>query len=160
MDVVAGQLVLRELTADDAERIVRGQRLPGEEWAAEYPSLVQLDYLEAYAIEARSRHPEHHWQSQIRRGSDGLVVGGAGVTGPPDELGAVVIGYELVSTLGDAVRGVDIVRALIDIARRMGAKSVTTNVFDDDQVRRHVYFGAGLTEVQRDGRVVYLERSL
>ena len=46
------------------------------------------------------------------------------------------------------------------IARGMGAERVATDVFDDDQLRRHVYFGAGFAEARRDGRVVYLERSI
>jgi hypothetical protein len=160
VDVVAGELVLHPLTADEAERVLNRQLVPGEKWASEYPSVVQADFLAAYAIEARSPQHAWHWQSQVRRRSDGLVIGGAGVTGPADERGSVIIGYELVGELSDAVHGVEVVRALIEIAREMGARRVSTDVFEDDQVRRHVYFGAGLSEVSRDGRVVYLERAI
>lgn len=156
----AGQLELHPLTADEVERILRRQLLPGERWASGYPSVVQVDYLRAYLVEVRSPQSEHHWQSQLRRRSDGLIVGGAGVTGPPDENGAVVIGYELAGDLRDADHGIEIVQALIKVARTMGAKSVSTDVFDHDQVRRHVYFGAGLNEVRREGRVVYLARDI
>jgi len=62
--------------------------------------------------------------------------------------------------MSDAEHGVGIVRALIEVAREMGAKRVSTDVFDDDQLRRHVYFGAGFSELRRDGRVVYLEREM
>ena len=158
MDVIAGQVVLHPLTADEVERVLRRQPAPGEKWAADYPSDVQVDYLQAYLIESRSADHAWFWQSQVRRRIDGLVVGGAGVTGPPDEQGSVVLGYELAAEMSDTVHGVDIVRALIDVARDMGAGRVTTDVFDDDQLRRHVYFGAGLSELRRDGRVVYLER--
>lgn len=160
MDVIAGQVVLHPLTVDEVERVLRRQPAPGEKWSADYPSAVQVDYLQAYLIEARSPRHEWYWQAQVRRRIDGLVVGGAGVTGPPDEQGAVVVGYELVGEMSDSVHGVDIVKALLEIARGMGAQRVATDVFDDDQVRRHVYFGAGFTEVRRDGRVVYLEREL
>ncbi len=160
MDVIAGQVILHPLAADEVERVLRRRPAPGEKWAVDYPSDVQVDYLQAYLIEARSPQHDWYWQSQVRRRIDGLVVGGAGVTGPPDETGAVVIGYELAAEMSDSVHGVDIVKALIEIARGMGARRVTTDVFDDDQVRRHVYFAAGLTEELRDGRVVYLEREL
>ena len=140
--------------------MLRRQLVPGEKWAADYPSDVQVDYLQAYLIEARSPQHDWVWQAQVRRRIDGLVVGGAGVTGPPDDQAAVVIGYELAAEMSDAVHGVDIVRALIDVARDMGAERVTTDVFDDDQLRRHVYFGAGFSELRRDGRVVYLGREL
>jgi hypothetical protein len=156
VDVRAGELDLHPLTAEEAERVLRGQVAPGESWAAGYPSMVQVQYLRAYVIESRSAEREHHWQCQLRRRSDGLVVGGAGVTGPVDAEGAVVIGYELVDELSDTVHGLHIVLALIEIARGMGATRVTTDLFDHDQVRRHVYFGAGLNEVRREGHVVYL----
>jgi len=160
VDIRAGQLELHLLTADDAERVLRRQPRAGERWAIDYPSFEQLDYLRAYLVELESAHPENFWQSQLRRRIDGLVVGGAGVTGPPDEQGAVVIGYELAAEVSDSLHGTDIVLALIEVARGMGARRVTTNVFDDDQVRRHVYFAAGLSESRRDGRVVYLEREI
>jgi len=160
VDVRAGQLDLHLLTAEEAERVVRRQRLPGETWAKDYPSFEQIDFLEAYLVEARSPHPKDYWQAQLLRRKDGLVVGGAGVTGPPDDEGAVVIGYELAGGLPDEQYGVDIIRALVDVARDMGATRVTTTVFDTDPVRRQVYVDAGLNEVRREGRVVHLGRYL
>jgi RimJ/RimL family protein N-acetyltransferase len=158
VDVRAGQLVLHPLGIDEAERVLRRQRLPGEQWATGYPSFEQIDYLEAYLVEARSPHPERYWQAQLRRRIDGLVVGGAGVTGPPDAEGAVVIGYELAAGLSDELYGIDIVTALVGVAREMKAARVTATIFDDDVIRRQVYLGAGLNEVHRDGRVVHLGR--
>ena len=134
------------------------QRLPDENWAPDYPSFEQIDFLEAFVLEAHSPHPKYYWQSQLRRRIDGLVVGGAGVTGPPDTEGAVVIGYELAGGLPDELHGVDIVTALIGVAREMEAARVTATVFDDDAVRLRVYLDAGLNEVRREGRVVHLGR--
>jgi RimJ/RimL family protein N-acetyltransferase len=156
VDVRAGELDLHLLTVEETERVLRRQRLAGEAWAAGYPSFEQIDFLEAYLVEARSAHPSHFWQAQLRRRVDGLVVGGAGVTGPPDGEGAVVIGYELAGGLSDEVHGVGIVTALVGVAREMTASRVTATIFDDDAVRRRVYLGAGLNEVRRDGRVVHL----
>ena len=158
MDVRTKQLVLHLLSAEEAERVLRRQRLPGETWATDYPSFEQIDFLEAYLVEARSAKPEYFWQSQLRRISDGLVVGGAGVTGPPDAEEAVVIGYELAGGLRDELYGVEIVHALVDVAREMGAKRVTATIFDNDPVRLAVYSGGGLNEVRREGRVVHLGR--
>lgn len=156
MELRAGQLDLHLLTVEETERILRGQVVPGERWARGYPSAMQLDYLRAWAIEARSPNREQHWQGQVRRRSDGVVVGGAGITGPVDAEGAVVIGYELVSEANDAMSGVDVVRALLGLARGMGATRATSDVFANDQLRRHVYFAAGFTESRREGRVVFL----
>ncbi len=136
--------------------MLRRQRLPGEKWADDYPSFEQIDFLEAYLVELRSARPENYWQGQLRRRIDDTVVGGAGVTGPPDDEGAVVIGYELAAGLSDELHGVDIIKALQTVAREMGATRVTTTVFDDDRVRLQVYVAAGLNEVRRDGRVVHL----
>lgn len=158
MDARAGQLELHLLTVEEAERVVHRQRLANETWAADYPSFEQIDFLEAYLVEARSPHPKDYWQAQLRRRIDGLVVGGAGVTGPPDAEGAVVIGYELAGGLSDELHGVDVVKALVGVARDMKAERVTATVFDNDTVRRQVYLDAGLNEVRRDGRVVHLGR--
>lgn len=158
MDVRTKQLVLHLLTAEEAERVLRRQRLPGEIWATDYPSFEQIDFLEAYVVEARQAKPENYWQSQLRRQSDGLVVGGAGVTGPPDAEGAVVIGYELAGGLRDELYGVEIVQALVGVARDMQATRVTATIFDNDPVRLAVYTQAGLNEVRREGRVVHLGR--
>jgi len=156
--VRAGQLDLHLLTVEEAERVVRRQRLPTESWATDYPSFEQIDYLEAYLVEARSAQPQYYWQAQLRRRIDGLVVGGAGVTGPPDTDGAVVIGYELAGGLPDELHGVDILTALIVVARDMEATRVTATIFDTDLVRLQVYLDAGLNEVRREGRVVHLGR--
>ncbi len=158
MDLLAGQLTLHLLTADEVERVLRRQKLPGEKWADDYPSFEQIDFLEAYLVELRSARPENYWQGQLRRRIDAVVVGGAGVTGPPDEEGAVVIGYELAGGVSDELHGADVVRALVAVAREMGATRVTATVFDDDAVRRQVYLDAGLNEVRREGRVVHLGR--
>ena len=158
MDVRAGQLELHLLTVEEAERVVRRKRLADETWATDYPSFEQIDYLEAYLVEARSAQPRYYWQAQLRRRIDGLVVGGAGVTGPPDVEGAVVIGYELAGGLEDELYGVDILKALISVARDMDATRVTATIFDNDLVRLQVYLDAGLNEVQREGRVVHLGR--
>jgi hypothetical protein len=160
MDVRAGELDLHLLTAEEAQLILQNRPGPTEVWATDYPSVEQVDFLEAYVLEARSADRAHHWQSQLRRRSDGLVVGGAGVDGPPDAHGAVVVGYQLCGGLSDALHGRDIVLALVDVARDMGARSVTSNVFDDDLLRRQVYLDAGLTETRHEGRVLHLARDV
>jgi len=160
VDVHTRQLVLHLLSIEEAERVLRQRRLPDETWASDYPSLEQVDYLEAYLVEARSPRRDFYWQSQLRRRDDGLVVGGAGVTGPPDPEGAVVIGYELAGGLRDEEYGVEILGALVDVASGMGATRVTATIFDDDVVRLAVYQQAGLGEVRREGRVVHLGRDI
>lgn len=154
MDVHAGQLDLHLLTLEEAERLVHRQRLAHETWAPGYPSFEQIDYLEAYLLELSSPHPKDYWQAQLRRRIDGLVVGGAGVTGPPDAGGAVVIGYELTAGMPDELYGVDILRALIGVARTMGANRVTASMGENDD-RRQIYLEAGLDEVRRAHRVVH-----
>ena len=159
MDVHGGQLDLHLLNLEEAERIVHRQRLPHETWAPGYPSFEQIDYMEAYLLELRLPRAKDYWQAQLRRRIDGLVVGGAGVTGPPDAGGAVVIGYELTAGMPDELYGVDILRALIGVARAMGATRVTTSLSENDP-RRQIYLEAGLDEVRRAHRVVHLGRDI
>ena len=145
------------LTPAEAEQVLRLQRPVGQEWAPEYPSLEQIDYLQAFLVESRSLDTSPYWQAQIQRQEDGLVIGGAGVTGPPDDRGAVVIGYEIMASVPEGSDyDIEVVRALVDVAERMGARFATTTTREDDDVRRGAYLRAGLTEVRRDEGTVHL----
>lgn len=160
MDIHTNLVTLHPLTFDETERILRFQHADAETWAPGYPSIEQVDYLQAYLVELRTALPRSNWQSQLRRRSDDLVIGGAGVTGPPDARGSVVIGYEIEPSLPDAefgvAYGVEIVGALLEVAREMGARRATASTRRNDLARQESYARAGLAELSRTDSAVHL----
>jgi RimJ/RimL family protein N-acetyltransferase len=155
VDIHTTNVTLHLLSYEEADRVLRFQHRADENWATGYPSVEQVDYLQAYLLELRGPMPSSYWQSQLRRRSDGLVIGGAGVTGPPDSRGAVTIGYEIDPSQPEEGFGPEIVRALIDVARGMGARRATTSTRANDPVRQDAYLQAGLSETSRTDSVVH-----
>lgn len=149
MDVHTEHVTLHLLSFEETERILRRNPRAGDVWASGYPSIEQVDFLQAYLVELRTARAGTHWQAQLRRRSDDLVIGGAGVTGPPDARGAVTIGFEIDPSLPDEPYGHEIVLALLDVARDMEARRVTTSTRSDDPGRQDSYRRAGLIETSR-----------
>ena len=155
MDIHTNNVTLHLLTFEETERILRFQHPSDEPWATGYPSTEQIDYLQSYLIELRSANPGAYWQAQLKRRRDGLVIGGAGVTGPPDARGAVVIGYEIDPSVPEEDFGVEIVDALLDVAIEMGAARATTSTRRNDPIRQHAYLRSGLHETSRSSGVIH-----
>jgi RimJ/RimL family protein N-acetyltransferase len=155
VDIHTKNVTLHLLSFEEADRVLRFQHRDDEPWAPGYPSVEQVDYLQAYLVELRSPHPDSYWQSQLRRRRDGLVIGGAGVTGPPDERGSVVIGYEIDPSVPEEGFGPEIVGALLDVAEEMGATRATTATRSNDPVRQHAYLLSGLHETSRGSGIVH-----
>ena len=105
MDIVTDRLNLHALTPTEAHRIV--ERAPDAEdrWHAEYPLEDELDPLRSLA--ASSEPDTVFTLYAIRTRPDSTAVGGIGFFGPPDENGAVELGFGLV----EAVRGQGLPRA-------------------------------------------------
>lgn len=159
VDLETPKLVLHQLTLDETQQILRRQKPDGQVWAAGYPSIEQVDYLEAYIVEVRSPDHDSKWQSQLRRRSDGLVIGGAGVTGPVDDRGAIVIGFEVDPSVPDDDYGPEIVEALLAVARGMGAVRAMSSTRIGDELRLGAYRRCGFSETIRD-ESVYVERAI
>jgi RimJ/RimL family protein N-acetyltransferase len=160
VDVQTKQLVLHELTAEETQRVLRRERAADEVWAPGYPTSEQVDYLEAYLVELRTTRPGTQWQSQMRRRVDGLVIGGAGVTGPPNAEGELVVGYEIDATAPDEDYGVEVVAALLHAAREMGGRRAITSTPLFDVVRQDAYLRNGFTMTRQDDASAYFEIEL
>ena len=155
MDIHTTNVTMHLLSYEEAARVLRFQHPATESWAPGYPSVEQVDYLQAYLLELRGPKPASYWQSQLRRRRDGLVIGGAGVTGPLDSRGGVIIGYEIDPSVLEEGFGPEIVGALLDVARGMGARRATTSTRADDPVRQDAYLRSGLLETSRTGSQVH-----
>jgi RimJ/RimL family protein N-acetyltransferase len=160
VDIHTDHVTLHLLTFDEAERILRLRHPDDEPWAPGYPSIEQRDYLQAYLVELRTGRAADNWQAQLRRTTDGLVIGGAGVTGPPDARGSVIAGYEIEPTLPDEGFGAEIVGALLEVARQMGARRVTTSTPLLDPLRQDAYRRCGFAETSRSSGGVHLAVNL
>ena len=156
MDVESSNLLLHPLEVDEAARIVRQDRRPGELWASGFPTLEQVDFLTAFiADSAARRDPGAFGLFLVIRREDRLVIGGAGFFGPPDEFGAVELVVELDRSIRRLGYGSEVIESLIGIARRNGADFVITSTSVTNLPGQHAIENGGLVEVVRDESIVH-----
>ncbi|MFB9181711.1 GNAT family N-acetyltransferase [Dactylosporangium sucinum] len=117
--IETSRLVLEPLD-QDALRAVAGGERTGRAWHAEFP--VEDD-RDAARMTLRHLDPVFGCLAVVERGS-GNAVGTIGFFGPPDERGAVVVGYGLVPSARGQGYATEALRALVRFA------------FSNDQVRR------------------------
>ena len=161
MDVESERLRLHPLTVDEAARIVRQDRRPGELWASGFPTVEQVDFLMAFiADSAARRDPGVFGLFVVTRIEDSLVIGGAGFFGPPDEFGAVEVVVELDRSVRRLGYGSEIIEALIAVARRNGADFVITSTSVANVSGQRAIERGGLTEVVRDESIVHYAADL
>lgn len=156
MDVESANLRLHMLQVEEAGRIVRQDKRPGELWASGFPTVEQVDFLSAFiADSAARRDPGAFGLFLVSRRDDGLVIGGAGFLGPPDEFGAVEIVVELDSSVRRHGYGSEVIAALVEIARDNHADYVITSTTVANLSGQHAIEQGGLTEVVRDESIVH-----
>jgi len=156
MDVESEHLRLHRLSVDEAARIIRHERRPGELWASGFPTFEQVDFLTAFiADSAARRDPGPFGLFLISRIEDGLVMGGAGFFGPPDEFGAVEIVVELDTSMRRLGHGSEVIALLVGIARANGADFVITSTTVQNVAGQRAIEHGGLAEVVRDESIVH-----
>lgn len=157
-DVRTARLVLHPIRPDEAARIVSGTPGPDDRWHPEYPFEDELDPLKSLAG-ATSPDPVFTLY-QVRDAASGLAVGGIGFFGPPDEAGAVEIGYGLVAAARGRGLATEAVTAAARLAAEHGAVLLRADTTPGNVPSQRVLAKAGLTEVRRTGELVYFERPL
>lgn len=156
MDVESEHLLLHALQVDEAARIVRYERRPGELWAAGFPTVEQVDFLTAFiADSAARRDPGPFGLFLVVRREDRFVMGGAGFFGPPDEFGAVEIVVELDRSMRRLGYGTEVIATLVAHARSNGADYVITSTTVGNVAGQHAIEQGGLAEVVRDESIVH-----
>ena len=90
------RLCLRQLEAEEARALLRGEADPERPWMAGYPMQGTLIAVEAFlrAVD-NGADPGAYGVYQLVRSSDAVVVGDIGFHGPPDQGGSVTVGYGL-----------------------------------------------------------------
>lgn len=147
---------LRPLTAAAAEGLLAGDRYPGERWVADYPS--DGDVLAATMFLERCRvgeDPRPFGTYQVVRRHDEMVIGGAGFHGPPDEHGAVTVGYGIVPSARGHGYATAALTALVELARTQGAAVVLADTELTNPASMRVLEKVGLRPVGEDERLRY-----
>ncbi|GAA1048537.1 GNAT family N-acetyltransferase [Arthrobacter russicus] len=138
-----------------AERVLQDAPLPQDRWAADYPWPDELDAMRMFLAQP-SPEPAAFGVYAIRD-SSGLAVGGIGFYGPPDDDGAVTIGYNVVPSARGAGRASAAVAQLLEIAAAHGARRVQAVTDLDNTASQTVLLKNGFRELRRDDVQAYFE---
>ncbi|MFF3957814.1 GNAT family N-acetyltransferase [Streptomyces sp. NPDC001890] len=155
-DIETPRLLLRPMNGSDALRVISGTPGEGECWAPGYPSPGEMAAAERFLDTcATTGDPSPFGSYEIRRRTDGLVIGGLGFHGAPDENGEVTIGYGLVPSARGMGYASEALRALLLFAREQGVSRVHGDSDLDNTASQRVMEAAGMRLVRQDERLKY-----
>lgn len=150
--------MLHPLTAAEAGRLVTRRPDADDRWAPGYPTdgdvKSALDFLEHCAA---TGDPRPFGDYEIRRRSDGLVIGSLGFHRPPDAERTVTIGYGIVASARGQGYATEALRALLALARHHGITRVKGDADLDNIASQRVMTAAGMRPAGEDTRVKYYE---
>jgi RimJ/RimL family protein N-acetyltransferase len=150
MERTTERLRLESIDPATAARIVAGTPGPDDRWHPEYPVADELDPLAALASTA-DPDPVFTLYRVVERAS-GLAVGGLGFFGPPDEAGAVELGYGLVAAVRGRGYATEALRAAVALAHEHGVRLLRADTEPANTASVRVLEKAGFREVGvRDG---------
>jgi ribosomal-protein-alanine N-acetyltransferase len=149
-ELITERLVLPPVTAEHVAAVVAGRRLAG--WAPDFPA--EGDRVIAGMLE-RNGLPDDadtaFGQRLVVERATGLVVGGIGLFGPPED-GRVEFGYGIVESRRGRGYATEAARALVQAALGLpGVTEVTAGVDPANPASVRVLEKAGLTFRSHDG---------
>ncbi|MFF0432509.1 GNAT family N-acetyltransferase [Streptomyces sp. NPDC004327] len=148
------RLLLHPLSVDDARRVNEARPGTADRWAEGYPSDGDVRATRGFLNGTEAHGDPGPWRPyEIRRLADGVAVGGIGFHGPPDETGAVTVGYGLVPAVRGQGYASESLRALIERAREAGATAVRGDADLDNTASHRVMEAAGMTYEGEDEKV-------
>ncbi|MCX5504883.1 GNAT family N-acetyltransferase [Streptomyces sp. NBC_00053] len=155
-DLETPRLLLRPMNASDALRVISGTPGDGARWAPGYPSPGENSAAQRYLETcATTGDPGPFCSYEIRRRTDGLVIGGMGFHGAPDEDGDVTIGYGLVPSAQGMGYASEALRALLLFAREQGVRRVHGDTDLDNIASQRVMEAVGMRLEKQDERLKY-----
>jgi RimJ/RimL family protein N-acetyltransferase len=155
--IVTRRLLMVQLGVEEAVALVDGRGGGDRPWAPGYPddgALVAAGFVMTAAQHGRDLGA--YGTYEIIRRSDGAVIGAAGFVGPPDETGAVRVGYGLAESARGHGYATEALKALLKWARGQDgiicvlADTTKTNVPSQKVMER-----AGMERVGEDGELLY-----
>ncbi|MEU1346899.1 GNAT family N-acetyltransferase [Streptomyces sp. NPDC005775] len=150
-NLVTPRLLLSPMTAVEAGQVASGRPADGARWAPGYPSPGEMRAAQRFLETcADTGDPSPYGPYAIRRREDGLLIGGAGFHGAPDENGHVTIGYGLVESARGQGYASEALRGLLRFTRDRGIACVHGDTDLDNIASQHVMTAAGMRLVQED----------
>ncbi|MFD6990814.1 GNAT family N-acetyltransferase [Streptomyces sp. NPDC059943] len=157
-DLVTERLLLHPLSPPEAVRLVAGDRMSGTHWAPAYPGEGDVSGATRFLTTcAAVGDPRPFGTYEIRVKETGQAVGGVDFHGPPDDSGAVTIGYGLVPDVRGLGYASEALRGLLLFARSSGVTSVRGDTDHDNTGSQHVMAAAGMRLIADDGRLKFYE---
>jgi len=150
-DLVTARLRLRPLGLAEARSVAAGVPGTGSTWAPGYPSaddIVAVGGWLHHVAAAGDPRPFGHYQ--LVRTEDGLVIGGAGFHGPPDDDGQVEVGYVVISAARRNGYATEALRVLVEFAGGRGVASVRGSADRSNEWSQRVMVAAGMDLVDED----------
>ena len=155
--IVTKRLLLVQLGIEDAVALVDGRQPNGRPWAPGYPddgALVSAGFVVTAAQGGSELGPFVTYQ--IVRRHDGAVIGACGFLGPPDETGAVRVGYGLAESARRHGYATEALRGLLDWARSQdGLTCVLADTTRTNVRSQRVMERAGMRRVGEEGELLY-----
>lgn len=143
-EIITGRLALRPVTADEVTAVLGGQRR--SDWADDFPAdgdRVIAGLLARTGLPADDDARRFGHRLVVERDT-GLVVGGAGFFGPPQD-GEVEIGYGIVPSRQRRGYATETVQAMVaDIFQLDSVLTVTANVDLDNPASIRVLEKSGM----------------
>ncbi|MFI6950149.1 GNAT family N-acetyltransferase [Streptomyces sp. NPDC050422] len=150
-DLVTARLRLSPMTVAEAGQVAAGRPADGARWAPGYPSPGEMRAAQRFLETcAGTGDPSPYGSYGIRRLEDGLMIGGAGFHGAPDENGHVTIGYGLVESAWGMGYASEALRALLRFTRDQGIACVHGDTDLDNTASQRVMAAAGMRLVKED----------
>lgn len=150
-DLVTPRLFLSPMTVAEAGQVTAGRPADGARWAPGYPSPGEMRAAQRFLETcAGTGDPSPYGPYVIRRREDGLLIGGAGFHGAPDENGHVTIGYGLVESARGQGYASETLRALLRFTRDRGIACVHGDTDLDNIASQHVMTAVGMRLVKED----------
>lgn len=150
------RLMLRPIAWNAVEAIIQGERL--DDWAADFPDdgdVVIAGLLQRGGPERLEPIWGHH---QIVECGSGVVIGGVGFFGAPEQ-GQTEIGYGVVPSRRGRGYATEAVRLLSSLGWKHGALEITAKTDLDNRASQRVLEKAGFQLLAEDEqRTYYLRR--
>lgn len=157
-DLVTERLLLHPLSPPEAVSLAMGDRTSGAHWASGYPDEGDVSGATRFLTTcAATGDPRPFGTYEIRVKETGQAVGGVDFHGPPDENGAVTIGYGLVPEVRGKGYASEALRGLLRFARAAGVTSVRGDTGHDNIGSQHVMTAAGMRLIADDGLLKFYE---
>jgi RimJ/RimL family protein N-acetyltransferase len=155
--IVTKRVLLVQLGIEDAVALVEGRHPNGRPWAPGYPDDGAL-LSAGFVVTAAQGGCElgSFGTYEIVRRRDGAAIGACGFLGPPDETGAVQVGYGLAESARRQGYATEALRGLLGWARSQnGLTCVLADTTRSNVRSQRVMERAGMRRVGEDGELLY-----